>query len=87
MPRRRGTPHEVVGARRLEAALDRDRCSPDLVVVGDEDRLTPPAMARSIADAIPGARLAVIPAAGHLSNIEQPAAFNAAVLGFLASVS
>jgi 3-oxoadipate enol-lactonase len=60
---------------------------PTLVVVGNEDRLTPPAMARLIADAIPGARLAVIPAAGHLSNIEQPAAFNAAVLDFLASVS
>ena len=44
-------------------------------------------MAKSIADAIPGARLAIIPAAGHLSNIEQPAAFNAAVLDFLASVS
>jgi pimeloyl-ACP methyl ester carboxylesterase len=60
---------------------------PTLVVVGDDDRLTPPAMAKSIADAIPGARLAIIPTAGHLSNIEQPAAFNAAVLDFLASVS
>jgi 3-oxoadipate enol-lactonase len=60
---------------------------PTLIVVGDDDRLTPPAMAKSIADAIPGARLAIIPTAGHLSNIEQPAAFNAAVLDFLASVS
>ena len=60
---------------------------PTLVVVGDDDRLTPPAMAKSIADAILGARLAIIPAAGHLSNIEQPAAFNAAVLDFLASES
>jgi 3-oxoadipate enol-lactonase len=60
---------------------------PTLVVVGNDDRLTPPAMAKSIADAIPGARLAVVPSAGHLSNIEQPAAFNAAVLDFLASVS
>ena len=60
---------------------------PTLVVVGDEDRLTPPAMAKSIADAIPGARLAVIPAAGHLSNIEQPAIFNTIVLDFLAGAS
>jgi 3-oxoadipate enol-lactonase len=60
---------------------------PTLVVVGSDDRLTPPAMAKSIADAIPGARLAVIPAAGHLSNIEQPKVFNEIVLGFLASRS
>ena len=60
---------------------------PTLVVVGDEDRLTPPAMAKSIADAIPGARLAVIPAAGHLSNIEQPAIFNKVVLDFLVGAS
>jgi len=58
---------------------------PTLVVVGAEDRLTPPAMAKSIAEAIPGAQLAVIPAAGHLSNIEQPAAFNEVVLDFLAN--
>jgi 3-oxoadipate enol-lactonase len=60
---------------------------PTLVVVGADDRLTPPAMAKSIADAIPGARLAVIPAAGHLSNIEQPAVFNEIVLRFLADAS
>jgi 3-oxoadipate enol-lactonase len=60
---------------------------PTLVVVGTEDRLTPPPMARAIAAAIPGARLAEIPAAGHLSNIEQPAAFNEIVLGFLTTVS
>jgi 3-oxoadipate enol-lactonase len=60
---------------------------PTLVVVGADDRLTPPAMAKSIADAIPGARFVVIPAAGHLSNIEQPTAFNDAVLGFLTAVS
>ena len=35
----------------------------------------------------PGARLAVIPAAGHLSNIEQPTVFNEIVLGFLAAAS
>ena len=60
---------------------------PTLVVVGADDRLTPPAMAKSIADAIPGAKLAVIPAAGHLSNIEQPAVFNEIVLDFLAAAS
>jgi 3-oxoadipate enol-lactonase len=60
---------------------------PTLVVVGADDRLTPPAMAKGIADAIPGAQLAVIPDAGHLSNIEQPRVFNEIVLKFLASAA
>jgi 3-oxoadipate enol-lactonase len=57
--------------------------APTHLVVGDEDTLTPPALARSMAARIPGARLTVIKGAGHLSNIEQPEAFNAAVLAFL----
>jgi 3-oxoadipate enol-lactonase len=40
-------------------------------------------VARAMAQRIPGARLSVIANAGHLSNLEQPQAFNAAVLGFL----
>jgi 3-oxoadipate enol-lactonase len=60
---------------------------PTLVVVGEDDRLTPPAMAKALADAIPGARLSVIPSAGHLSNIEAPGVFNEIVLGFLAEVA
>lgn len=56
---------------------------PSLVVVGDEDRLTPPTMSREMARRIPGARLTVIAGAGHLSNIEQPEAFNRALLEFL----
>ncbi len=56
---------------------------PTHVVVGDEDTLTTPAIARDMAARIPGARLTVIDGAGHLSNIEQPARFNAAVLSFL----
>jgi 3-oxoadipate enol-lactonase len=56
---------------------------PTHVVVGDEDRLTPPEMSRQIAARIAGARLTVIEGAGHLSNIEQPGKFNRAVLDFL----
>lgn len=56
---------------------------PTHVVVGDEDRLTPPEMSRQIAARIPAARLTVIEGAGHLSNIEQPDKFNRAVLEFL----
>jgi 3-oxoadipate enol-lactonase len=57
--------------------------SPTLVVVGSEDKLTTVAMATEIAAEIPGAELAVIDDAGHLSNIEKPGQFNAVVLGFL----
>lgn len=56
---------------------------PTHVIVGAEDRLTPPSIAREIAGAIPGARLTVIDDAGHLVNIEQPNAFNQAALSFL----
>jgi 3-oxoadipate enol-lactonase len=57
---------------------------PTHVVCGGGDRLTPPDMAREIARRIPGARLTIIGNAGHLVNIEEPAAFNEAVLAFLA---
>jgi 3-oxoadipate enol-lactonase len=67
-------------ARKLE--LENIRV-PTHLVVGDEDMLTPPALSRSMAARIPGARLTVIKGAGHLSNIEQPEVFNAAVLAFL----
>lgn len=60
---------------------------PTHVIVGADDKLTTPEMARGIAGQIKGARLTVIPDAGHLVNIEQPAAFNAAALAFLRGVS
>lgn len=56
---------------------------PALVIVGDQDAGTPPAMAREIAQAIPGARLEIIPGAAHLSNIEQAETFNRLLLGFI----
>ena len=56
---------------------------PALVIVGEQDPGTPVAMAREIHAALPGSELVIIPSAAHLSNIEQPQAFNAALLGFL----
>ncbi|MFN8066011.1 MAG: alpha/beta fold hydrolase [Vicinamibacterales bacterium] len=56
---------------------------PTLVIVGDEDQLTPPALSASMRAALPRASLVVIPKAGHLPNLEQPEAFNAALLTFL----
>lgn len=59
---------------------------PTLVVVGEEDALTPPAEAEAIAAAIGGARLVRVPGAGHLANLEAPAAVNGALATFLASL-
>jgi 3-oxoadipate enol-lactonase len=56
---------------------------PTLVVVGDEDAVTPPANAEELHAAIAGAELVRIPAAGHLSSLERPDEFNAALTRFL----
>ena len=59
----------------LRPSLAAIRC-PTLVLVGDGDELTPPALAQEIAASIPGARLVTVPDSGHLSTLEQPAAVN-----------
>lgn len=57
---------------------------PVQVIVGEHDRIAPPAHAHAMAEQIPGARLAEIAGAGHVSNIESPREFNAILTGFLA---
>ena len=57
--------------------------APTLVIAGADDPGTPPAMSEAIAATIPGARLEIIPAASHLSCIEQPETFNWLVAAFL----
>jgi YbgC/YbaW family acyl-CoA thioester hydrolase len=59
---------------------------PTLVMVGEADSLTPPDQARSLAQAIPGARLAIIPGAGHLPPVEQPEATTRSLREFLESI-
>jgi 3-oxoadipate enol-lactonase len=56
---------------------------PALVIVGDQDPGTPPEMAREIHANLPGSELVVIASAAHLSNLEQPEAFNQALSAFL----
>src|SRR6266849_7311294 len=58
---------------------------PTLVIVGEDDSLTPPTVAQEYASQIPGAELVVIARAGHLSNLEQPEIFLQAMRGFLGS--
>jgi 3-oxoadipate enol-lactonase len=59
--------------------------TPTLVICGENDPGTPPAMAREIHENLPGSKLVLIPQAAHLSNIEQPEAFNRALADFLSS--
>jgi pimeloyl-ACP methyl ester carboxylesterase len=56
---------------------------PALVITGEEDELIPIDESRAIASGIAGAKLVVIPRAGHLSNLEQPDAFNDALNAFV----
>jgi 3-oxoadipate enol-lactonase len=56
---------------------------PTLILVGDEDTLTPPALSETMHHAIAGSVLVPIPQAGHMSNLEQPGPFNAALSHFL----
>jgi 3-oxoadipate enol-lactonase len=68
----------------LTARLKEIKC-PVLVICGEQDPGTPPAMAREIHHNAPGSKLVMIPQAAHLSNLEQPAAFTKAMQEFLAA--
>ena len=56
---------------------------PTLLVFGDQDPLTPPTVGEYMQEHISGSELIIIEKAGHMTNLEQPAAFNRAVLSFL----
>jgi 3-oxoadipate enol-lactonase len=79
-----------IGAEAVWLADQRDRAAaiavPTLVICGSEDKVTPPALSRELADLIPGARYAEIAGAGHLTNLEQPEAFNRLLGTFIRAV-
>jgi len=80
-----------LGSQAVWLADQQDRAAsiavPTLVLVGDEDRITPPSLSRALADLVgSAARLETIAQAGHLANLEQPAAFNRAVDNFITFV-
>ena len=59
---------------------------PTLVVAGEADRSTPVELVRACAEAIPGARFEILPGAGHIPSIEQPAVLAALMMDFLTEV-
>jgi 3-oxoadipate enol-lactonase len=77
-----------IGAEAVWLADQRERAMsirvPTLIVVGDQDRVTPPELSRELAELIPNARMQVIAGAGHLGNLEKADEFNAIVEQFIA---
>ena len=59
---------------------------PALLIVGEEDTFTPPAIMQRMESLLPNARLLIVPRAGHLVPLETPEVFNAAVMEFLHAV-
>jgi 3-oxoadipate enol-lactonase len=83
------TPHGVAGTLRAMAGrpdsgdvLARISC-PTLVIAGGDDVVTPAAEMEAMAKRIPASTFVTLPGAGHLSNLEAPAEFNAALGAFL----
>jgi 3-oxoadipate enol-lactonase len=69
----------------IHAEIDRITV-PTLVVTGADDRPTPPADARRIAERIPGAELHIVPECGHSATVEQPAAITGLIDEFLTRI-
>ena len=88
------TPPEGAAAALRGMAVRRDQTdllpevsAPTLILVGREDAITPPSDSETMRRLIPGARMAVLEGAGHVSNVERPEEFNRALAEFLAGVS
>lgn len=83
------SPQGIIGA--LEAMKRRGDATAELGgidlaalwIVGEDDALSPPDVARQAVASLPDAGLDVIPGAGHLSNVEQPDRFNQSLTAFL----
>ena len=60
---------------------------PVLIIVGEEDQITTPEVAKRMHELIPGSKLYVIENAGHLSNLENPESFNLQLQKFLKRIA
>lgn len=79
-----------IGAEAVWLADQRDRAKqirvPTLVIVGDQDLITPPELSDELAGLVPNARIQVIEDAGHISNLERPVEFDQAVDQFIGDI-
>lgn len=79
-----------LGARAVWLAEQRERATairvPTLVIVGDEDAITPPGLSEELVSLIPESRLHIIAGASHLANLDDPAEFNGTIDDFLSAV-
>jgi len=78
---RRGILEKVGGTSFLSRII-----APTLILVGSEDAITPVADSELMHREIGGSRLKIIEGAGHVSNLERPEEFNAALVKFLNDV-
>jgi 3-oxoadipate enol-lactonase len=80
-----------IGAEAVWLADQRDRArairAPALVIVGDQDLITPADLSNELVDLILDARMQVIGGAGHLTNLERPREFNSMVDRFLTAIA
>jgi pimeloyl-ACP methyl ester carboxylesterase len=74
----------IMGRPDSRPLLPSIRC-PALVLVGDGDELTPPAIASELAEGIGGSRLVIVPECGHLSTLERPDFVRATLVEWLQS--
>ena len=84
------TPEQVLSKTLLALSKRKETCSnlykikiPTLILVGESDKITPPAAARTMHEKIQHSRLTIIEHAGHLANLEHPAEFNGQLQAFL----
>lgn len=79
-----------IGARAVWLADQRERVAaigmPTLVLVGELDPVTPPALSEDLARQIPDARLRIIAGASHIANLDRPDEFNRTIEDFLSDI-
>ena len=79
-----------IGARAVWLADQQGRAAairvPTLILCGDADAITPPALSEELATLIPGSKLQILEGASHLANLDRPEEFNAAIDDFLAAI-
>jgi pimeloyl-ACP methyl ester carboxylesterase len=79
---------DVAAAQAMDLReVARKLCVPTLILCGDRDNLTPPALSERLSELIPGSRLLIVEGAGHMLPLEAPGQVNQEILDFVNSVA